>query len=296
MKMWTASATALIALAASTLPARAAEAIEEKQIIAGKEKFDPSSGYIFIQGPSRQVGMFLKTPDQADVDAYGKDWEAALAKAKQKYVKQLARWESEVKTAATTKSKAPEKPVEPTRESFSIGSIETREAASFGPSFVYSKAKEGGSFSYLMKVKPGTYTYHGPIAFDPNQGYLGQCYCMGSIQIEVKAGVITDMGNFLLAAPFETQVDATPQKNLKVATVWTATTVNKKVEGIALKFGLPDTLKSFPYARADFHAAGKSDNHFGVTIARMPPIKGVLAYKRDIVIDVKGLAAQPAGN
>jgi len=53
--------------------------------------------------------------------------------------------------------------------------------------------------------------------------------------------------------------------------------------------------------RADFHAAGKMDNHFGVSIARMPAIPGVLGYRRDKVIDLKGTAtpvastAQPEG-
>ncbi len=287
---------ALSAAALALLPFDAfAEAVEEKSIASGKFKFDPASAYLYLQGPSRQVGMFLKAADQADIDAYAKDWEEALTKAKAKYVKQLARWESDVKLAAQTKNKPPEKPVEPTRENFSIGSIETRNAESYGPTFVFSKDKAGGSFSYLMKVKPGTYTYHGPITFLQDQGYLGNCYCMGSVQLEAKAGVITDMGNFLLAAPFETQVDATPDKKLTIASGLGAATVNKRPDGMALSYGVPMSLKAFPYAKADFRAAGKSDNHFGVTISRMPPITGVLAYKRDTVIDVKGLAAQPAG-
>ncbi len=285
-------ALALIAVSFAA-PALAQEAVEEKNVVSGKVKLDSQSGYMFISGPTRQVGMFLKIPEKEDFDAYAKDWEAALAKAQSKYVKQLARWESDKKMAEQTKSKPPEKPVEPTRENFSIGSIETRNSVAFGPDYVFSKDKVNERYTYLIKVKPGTYVYHGPIALDPNQGYMGQCYCMGSVQTAVTAGTITDLGNFLLAAPFEALKDATPDKKLRVASGLATTVVNQRIEGLSLTFGVPETLKALPNVQADFHASGKMDNHFGVMIGRMPPIRGVLGYQRDKVVDLK-VPAEPA--
>lgn len=282
-------------LAAQAHPARA-QSIEEKQLVAGKFSFDPAGGYIYLHGPFRQMGMFLKVPDQADVDAYKKDWDEAFAKARAKYVKRLASWESERKAASGTPAKISEKPVEPTPETFTIGNIETRTSMSFGPQYVFSKDNANNYYSYFMKVKPGTYVYYGPIMFDVNAGYLGTCFCMGSVQFEVKPGVITDAGNFLIAGQYQTPPSPLPP-GLSVTPEGTFLTMGKqKLEVGKFEWGLPASLKAFPSAQADFHAAGKMDNHFGISIARMPAIPGVLGYQRDKVIDLKAPTSPvPAG-
>jgi hypothetical protein len=284
----------LAALAALNLaPVAQAQSIEEKNLAKGKFAFEPDAGYIYLSGPTRQTGLFLKMPSQADVDEYTAEWEKQLAKAQEKYVKKLKSWEQAKKTAEQTKSKPPEKPVEPTRENFSIGSIETRNPVSFGPEFVFSKDKEKPEYTYMMKVRPGTYVYHGPLFFNPQAGYVGTCYCMGSVQVEVKAGVITDLGNFLLAAPgadIALGIEAPP---MVVPTGMFSSTVNEGRPGEKVRFGLPESLKAYPSAVGDFRAAAKSDNHFGVMISRMPPIPGVLGYQRDKVVDLKAPAEQP---
>lgn len=61
-----------------------------------------------------------------------------------------------------------------------------------------------------------------------------------------------------------------------------------------LRFGVPDPLKAFPYAEADFRAYGKLDNFYGLSVGRMPPVPGVLAYDRDKVVDLKAAAAPVA--
>ncbi len=291
----------LLALAALSLASAlisgsaAAEQIEEKNLLKGKVKLDQATGYIFLHGSTRQVGMFLKVPSQEDIAEYGKEWEAALAKAKEKHVKQLKRWESDKKLAVQTKSKAPEKPVEPTAENFSIGAIETRNLISFGPEYVFSKDKVVDKYSYMMAVKPGTYIYHGPIFLNPQAGFTGTCYCMGSVQFEVKAGSITDLGNFLTEGPNASDDVKVPTSAILVPnTMWGSTKVEaRQGAGIAV-FGLPESLKSWPSFQADFRAAGKQDNHFGIMVSRMPPIPGVLSYQRDHVVDEKAVAIPAA--
>lgn len=280
----------LLLLGMQAAPAHA-QSIEEKQLVAGKFSFDPAGGYIYLHGPMRQMGMFLKVPDQADIDAYKKDWDAAFAKASVKYRKQLSSWESEKKAAAGTGGKVSAKPVEPTPETFTIGDIETRTAMSYGPQYVFSKDSANNYYSYFMKVQPGTYVYYGPIMFDPNAGYLGTCYCMGSVKFEVKPGVITDAGNFLLAGSFQTPLNP-PTPGVSFTPQGTYLTVGKqKIEVGKFEWGLPASLKSFPSAQADFHAAGKMNNYYGIAIARMPAIPGVLGYQRDKVIDLKAAPA-----
>jgi hypothetical protein len=260
--------------------------IEEKNVIKGKFQFSNETGYIYLTGTSRQFGLFLKTPNAADVEAYTADWEKAFLKAQQKHTKLLSRWESDVKLAAQTKSKVPEKPVEPTRENFSIGDIETRHSVSFGPNYVFSKDKVNSNYAYMIPVSPGTYTYHGPLMFDPNAGYIGTCYCMGSIQFEVKAGVVTDIGNFLVAAPFANK-DMGDKKPVAKKDNLFVRTLNAADVSTEVKFGLPETLSKYPSVVADFRAAAKADNFFSAMVSRMPPIPGILGYQRDKVVDFK---------
>lgn len=269
-----------------------AQSIEEKQLAAGKFSFDPEAGYIYVHGPFRQTGTLLKVPDQADMDAYKKDWDEAFANAKAEYVKRLASWESERKAAAGSPHKTSGQPVEPTPETFTIGDIETRTKTSFGPDYAFIKDNSNNYYSYFMKVKPGTYVYYGPFMTDPNGAHVGACYCMGSIQFEVKPGVITDTGNFLLTAQFQTPANP-PRVGVVFTPEETFVMIGKlKIDLRTIAWGLPASLNGFPSTRADFRASGKIDNFYGVSVLRMPAIPGILAYQRDKVIDLKLLTGR----
>ena len=278
------------ALAVLVLSPSAAHAegkpVEEKNILSGKDKLDPATGYIFLHAAGRTNGLFLRVPDAETRAAYQADWDEAFAKAEKKYPAQLKRWESDVAVAKSTKNKPPEKPLPPSRESFSIGAIELRDMVSFGPMFVFSKGET--RFSYLTAVKPGSYIYYGPLYYAPGVPPAGQCYCMGTVRFEVKAGIVTDLGNFLGAAP----KPAAPYD--VTALLWMKENEERAAKGKPtvfapqeLAYGLPDSLKSWPSAQAEFSSSGKLNNYFGITITRMPPVPGVLDYRRDAVIDAR---------
>ncbi|MFM5884732.1 MAG: hypothetical protein ACKOQ3_05290, partial [Novosphingobium sp.] len=55
----------------------------------------------------------------------------------------------------------------------------------------------------------------------------------------------------------------------------------------ALAYGVPASLKALPAVQAELHANGKLNNHFGLPIDRIPPIPGVLGYRRDTVLDLR---------
>ncbi|MEL6738210.1 MAG: hypothetical protein AAFO28_04745, partial [Pseudomonadota bacterium] len=179
----------------------------------------------------------------------------------------------------------PDKPVEPTQETFSIGQIESRLMVTLGPQYVFDKGKkaDGSKFyQYLEELKPGTYTFYGPIFFDPNNGALGACYCMGSWKFDVKAGEITSLGDFL------TESWADDEAAKQASAFWQA--LGDRVQK-PTDWSVPETLSSVPGAlpsvKADLRAAGKMNNFYRVNIVRSPPIEGVLRYERDTVIDVK---------
>lgn len=284
-----------LALAAAAIPpAVQAKAIEEKNLLSGKEKIEPDSGYIYISGPVRQMGVLLRLPDAEMIAEYEADWAKAYARVHADYPGKLKIWQDHVLTAHRQGRKPREKPIEPTAENFAIPAIESRYPENFGPQFVFAKSEAPEAYSYLMKVKPGRYAYYGPLFFVPNAPMAGMCYCMGTVAFDVKPGTITDAGNFLLVGSgTDPAFPARPEK-MEGAEMGLYRPVAGSEQWGALAYGLPETLKSYPNERADFRAHGKLDNFYGITVGRMPPVAGVLAYDRDKVVDLKAAAAAPA--
>ena len=260
------------------------EAIEEKKLVGGKQSIDPEKGYIFTHGTARNFGWFIKTPDADDLAKYEADWREALEKAKKRYPRQLANWETDVSIARQTKNTPPPKPVEPTEQNFSINSIELRLGVGFGPQYVFSKGDD--YYSYLMQVEPGTYTYYGPV-LNTGNAMGGICYCMGSVRFEVKAGVITNFGDFLSKA----WIDSAAARK-----AWSEKEPDKPyaVPLSSLDYAIPQSLAAYPAEQPDLQAAGKMNNFYGIMIGRMPPVDGVLGYERDTVIDLRAAAAAEA--
>lgn len=283
----------LLALAAAALVSAvpvAAQPVEEKNLVSGKVKILPDMGYIYLHGPARQNGLFLRLPDEETVKEYEAKWAEELEKEKKRYVKAYKRWQTDVITAKQARQKLPEEPVEPTAENFSIGAIELMNPVSFGPQFIFAKSEGTAAkeFSYLTAVKPGTYVYYGPIILAPN-GVAGTCYCMGTVQFEVKPGVITDLGNFLLVGP-GADPDF-PKRELQGSEFGLYQPQELANVYGPVRYGVPTSLKAYPTEQADFRAHGPLGNYYGITVARMPPAKGILAYDRKgAVIDLKAAA------
>lgn len=284
---------AALAAALTLIPALAqAQAVEEKNLLSGKARLDPAKGYIFVQANMRSQGVFLRVPDDSTRAEYQKDWDEAFAKAQKKYASAIKTWEKDVAIAKSTGSKPPTRPEEPNRDTFSAGAIELRDMVAYGPMFVFGKSET--RFTYLTAVKPGTYVYYGPMYYAPGLAPAGQCYCMGTVRFEVKAGAITDLGNSLaalpqIAPPYSVGTQAMLKQNEERRAkgkepVWSPP---------ALAYGVPDSLKALPAVKAELVANGKLNNYFGVPIDRMPPIPGVLDYRRDTVIDARTGADLP---
>ncbi|NNC54005.1 MAG: hypothetical protein HKO08_13285 [Erythrobacter sp.] len=257
------------------------EAIEEKNLLKGKDTIAADKGHILLTLPNRGNGLFVKTPDADDIAEYTEEWEEKFEKAAKRYESRLARYEKQLKIwegQRTKRSPRPEAPEVVTRETFSIGDIERRMLVSFGPQYVFSKGTDGEkSYSYMIQVEPGTYTYYGPIFWIPNGQTLGTCYCMGTVKFEVEAGEVTDLGTFLAQ-------EWASDEDMQMATVGYEATGRQPQPVEYSNFG---SLADYDVVQADLRAAGKMNNFFGILIGRHPPVEGVLAYERDRIIDVK---------
>lgn len=245
--------------------------IEEKKLASGRQSLSPSQGYIYLHAPQRVTIMLIKEPSAEELAAYEAEWTAALAEAKVKYPRTLASWREDLAWARKYGKTLPPMPPEPTEANFSIGRLDQRMIVNIGPQFIY--AQQGEEFSYLHELEPGTYRYYGPVFASPNGAVGGVCACMGSVKFEVKPGMVTNLGDFLVAVPVRV-ADAALGLDLDL------------IHG-PTDYALPERLAAFPHQEADWRAAGKIDNFYGLMVGRMPPVPGVLAYERDRVIDLK---------
>lgn len=284
MRTLTVAALAATYLAGSVLHA---EPVEEKNVIAGKAKLDPTMGYILISGPGRQFGMFLRVPDDSTFAAWEKDRQRAFEKALRGYKTTYANWQILADNAKANHSKPPAEPTKPTLESVQVDPPELRDVAAFGPQFVYSK---GETVTYLQAVKPGTYRWYGNVIGGGGIPAGGTCMCMGTVQFEVKPGVVTDTGNWLQAAPHggeDMDVSRRALKEANAKRVAAGKEPRLPLPPSEPRFGLPASLKDWPSVQAEFRASGKLNNYYGIFISRLSPIPGVLGYRRDAVVDLR---------
>jgi hypothetical protein len=178
-----------------------------------------------------------------------------------------------------------DRPTEPTEATFAFDPPEL-------DNFVFNQIRpriwgDGDQVSgWLIAVQPGTYVLYGAIA--QGQGAMaGGCFCMGSVRFDAPAGKITHFGTI---SDDISQEDALAfarehgERGFRLGhgVVTPAAADNRP---------LPPTLASLPVVPAQLRAADKMPNYFGVFIARIAPIPGILAYRRDVVVD--GRTGQP---
>lgn len=251
---------AVLALVAAPLTAQTREwdmaesrPIMLRQLISGKVRIDPAKAYIFIRSPGgRAAGTFLKTPTPAEIANY----EVSDPPRRQWYSSD--RWP-----------------------------IDLLMLVQFGPkSFFDRTGGPDGSFTYLIEVEPGEYTYLGPMQVDWISGTYGECYCMGSVKFEAKAGQITSLGDFL-------SLGWADHEALMQTTIDPASLPDRPA--VPTDWSVPESLAQYPHAKAELRAAGRRDNFFKALVGRIPPVAGVLAYDRDAVIDLVAQAESGAG-
>lgn len=278
-------AVAMIATATLVPAVASAKSIEEKDVVSGKTKLDPTSGYIMISASERQMGMFIRVPDADSWRDYEADRLKAFTKAQKRYPAQLADWKAKADYARQARSTVPEQPEEPRLDRFTIDPIELRETESFGPMYVYSKAP---AITYLNSVKPGTWIWYGPIMMAANGASVGSCNCMGTVKFEVKPGVVTDLGNSLTELPQWNSQKDVAQLTLDEMNAKRAASGRAPLKSLItgqLRYGAPPSLAAWPVVKAELQASGKLNNYYGLTISRVAPIPGILAYRRDVIID-----------
>lgn len=140
---------------------------------------------------------------------------------------------------------------------------------------------------HLMAVKPGTYWLYGQKTSYWLDGPWLNCLCMGTVRFEARPGIITDLGTIRDVA-YETRGGKRADRRGK-----THELVGNRdqraivVEPATLDAPIPAVLAGMPRRAADYRAAGWLPNIDGTRIDRISTLRGVIAYDRDKVIDLK---------
>lgn len=269
---------AITLLVASLAGHPAMAQIGQRDVERQRISLDPQRGYVFIRSVERLAGTFLRVPDEQSLGEYRARRDAAFAEAREDYQRRLRGWERRQEAGSLRRND--DRPEEPTDATFSYPSFQSQAGHSFGPDYIYSEDETDTlRYAYLTVLPPGSYVWYGPVYLNLSLGYLGTCYCMGTVAFDVEAGVVTDLGNYLTAAP---RFEDHPAVPLERSTFGRFTMPDHSSE---VRFGLPPSLAGWPSRRAEFRAVGKINNIYGVRVTRMAPIPGVLGYRRDAVID-----------
>ncbi len=294
MRNWMILSAAAAALLASA-PATAKPAFSQQFKANTAVSLDPAKAYLLVRSPLSLDVRLLRDARPDEVAAYKVERAAALEKARAKYARRLASYQSEIKSwnrlapDQRTGLEKPEQPIEPTDDNLAFKGIESDKFVSIWGGRIFDKPSQ----ARLIAVDPGTYRIYGQMIVGNNGSALGFCVCMGSVQFDAAPGRITDLGQirFPLAEALREKVEPS----------WNGLTPGKggltamRVEPMRTTDPVPASLANLPREAAVYRAAGKIDNFFGVQIDRLTALAGVLAYKRDEVIDLRAGGAV-AGN
>lgn len=230
---------------------------------------DPGTAYILYRSDEKVDIRFLRTPDEADWVDYRAQRAQALAKATRTYAAAMASYDRNQDYQQKRGQARPTKPVEPTDETLNFPSIELLNLFDVVGGRALTKEPE---YTYLVAVRPGIYTLYGQIGLSGT----GVCLCMGSVSFDAPAGVVTDIGEISLegTAVVMAGVLYIPEPGMK-----------QQVIPRNAATWLPPQVSGLTVQSAEFHAAPKMPNYFGLMIDRVQPIKGVISYQRDTIVD-----------
>jgi hypothetical protein len=265
-------------LLAATLQVAAAAATRDQANERDVVSIDPQKSYILFRTQTRLPLRLMREATPQDEAAWRTARAAALARAQAGYDHAVDRYRIAVRDCETRRCRdAPEPPVRATEENFAFPPAEARNFLEVSPGPVFDR--EGGTFTYLIAVPPGTYAVYGTtVSF--GAGPVNMCQCMGSVRFDAPAGRIVDLG-VVGYSGIEGGYSVTP-------------VITPVVTPYTPDMARPARLNGLPVIPAELRAVDKIPNYLGGLINRHSPLRGVLRYDGDRVIDDRtGQAPSP---
>jgi hypothetical protein len=275
MRFWTIFVTALlVALVQFAVTAEARNQFNQTEAI----NIDPQKAYFFFRANDRREVQFVREVTPEQLAAWRAARAEALARAVQRYEREERAYQQEVAYCRDQPTGCMRR-IRPTLVTDANFAYPPPEAENFvsverGPQFT----RVGDDSTYLVAVPPGSYVFYGPVFRNGDQS-AGFCMCMGSLRFTARAGQIVDLG--------EIRFPDQDVQNARASRPDAPRTATAEIHPYPPAMSRPDRLAGLSVVPAEWRAADKMPNYFGVMIDRHPPVEGVLRYQRDRVIDAR---------
>ncbi len=248
---------------------------------------EPDSGYVFVR-LAKSANKFMAAPTlirtltDEEVNAYEALKKQKFEKAKAKNEKRRARRIAD-KAEAKKKRVPYNKSIPPvlTYDRFVIEYKDVSNVYQVWARKEYRKTERGREV--FFKLSPGNY-----VVYD----IAGVCMCMGTVQFQVKAGEITDMG-MIVADAYDRggQISEFPEieafskdhGEYRAGFPYAASAIRPATP----EMDFPEELAGLNRVNADYRAKGKMPMFFSSMLDRLVPMPGVLSYQEDKIIDVR---------
>lgn len=149
-------------------------------------------------------------------------------------------------------------------------------------------ANLGTTRTFLVEVEPGTYVLAGVA----NHRAMWQCFCLGTVELQAKAGVVTDLGTILME---RADRPSSEPELASVTGLGSMARIDYQLFAGGIRPGIFPVagITTIPVVAAPYRASAP----FVIRSALLPnflaPLPGVLEYRRGEVFDVKAQAILP---
>ncbi len=258
---------------------------EIREIVAGEPvTIRPDRAYLLlraIRGAFTIQPVLLRVPTSDELAQYDAARTAALSKAQTKLRRASSRADAQKAVADDSNRSAAE------AASFTVDFTDVTNVQAFNASRVFIKGRPESW--YLVEVPPGTYVVYGlSLGGGGIKPGLHTCFCLGSVEFDARAGIVTNMGTFLADSAYKPSAipELTgesgfgPSSDAGFMRLLTGTIRPAEV-GAPIPAPLPSTTVEV----ARYRPVGRFFDPRAIGINRMVPIPGVLDYRGGRVVD-----------
>lgn len=282
----------LLAVAAA---ASASPIDEMVEIEAGKAvTIRPDRAYILFrtirpEGVLSVEPIFLRIPSRAEMARYMAARREAWLRAEPGLIRQReAQLRKKAEAEAEGREFKGEVPPPPSVETFNFPYDEVANVRRVDADRPFVKARPESI--YLVEVLPGDFVLYGASygssALKPS---LFACMCLGTVGFAAPAGAITDLGYFMgdRVDKVSKIPELTAESGFGPGSVAIHAPLGATVRPVRPDTPVPAGLGGATVRPADYRAIGRFVEPRAITVNRLAPVPGILAYEGRRVIDVK---------
>lgn len=233
--------------------------------------------------------VLMRIPNAAEMERYAAARRAAFVEAEPGLIREReAQLRKKAEAEAAGKTFSGRVPPPPSLETFNFRYDEVSNVQEIDDSQAYVKGRPESV--YLVEVVPGDYVLYGAsFGSGMMKRLLSACMCLGTVGFAAPAGSVTDLGYFM--ADMAHKLSDIPELRAETGLGPSSMAFNPPLAA-TIRPARPDStmpaaLAALPIRAAEYRAIGRFVDHRALTINRLVPVPGILAYEGRRVIDVR---------